>query len=199
MSVEKALDDVLLVFKMNGQPLPPDHGGPVRVLVPGWIGVSNVKWVNKITVETSRIYTPFNTSNYTYRGFGYGYEGASPAPDAVILTKQDVKSAFHLPFPGTLSRGLQLLKGRSWSAHSSIKKVEVSVDGGDEWHSAILLPPNLPQAWVRWVFPWCAEPGSYTLMARATDKSGKTQPLTVPPNTNGYSFWAVVEHPVTVS
>lgn len=234
LSVAKALDDVLLAYEMNGKPLPPDHGFPVRLVVPGWIGIASIKWLGQIEVADQPLFSPWNTTQYRMVG------GTYPA-DSPPLTKQPVKSAFELPFPATLQSGRKLrLEGRSWSGDKPIKRVEVKVEavpdgvvyarqGGrlhqghqahhprhhdhhghhqdhgpkptpEVWRAADLQGPNLPQAWGRWSIDWRPPgPGNYQLLARATDWAGTTQPDTVPFNTNGYQFWAVVRHPVTVT
>lgn len=190
--IEKALDDVLLVYELNGKPLPPDHGFPVRVLVPGWIGIANIKWVGHIEVSTTPLTSAWNTTQY--RMFGADY------PDTPLLTTQVVKSAFELPFPATLPRGWHVLRGRSWSAHGAIRKVEVSFDGGQRWWPALIDPlRNVPQAWAQWSFFWPALPGNYKLKARATDTRGNVQPVTAPLNDLGYLFSAIVDHPVMVT
>jgi len=242
LPVAKALDDALLAYEMNGEPLPPDHGFPVRLVVPGWIGIASIKWLGQIEVSDQPLFSPWNTTQY--RMIGGDYPADSPP-----LTKQQVKSAFELPFPATLPSGQKLrLEGRSWSGDRPIQRVEVNVeaapaavaartarhsrrssfgrqhfhhhrhrhqdhphggggnDGGHDpqptpegWRNADLQDPNFPQAWVRWSIDWCPPgPGTYQLLARATDWAGTTQPDTVPFNTNGYQFWAVVRHPVTV-
>ena len=175
---------------MNGRELPPDHGFPVRLLVPGWVGISSIKWVGRIEVSDQPLYSPWNTTSY--RLFGDAY------PDSPLVTEQVVKSALELPFPATLAAGAQTLTGRSWSGKGTIAKVEVSVDGGVSWQPARLDRVNLSQAWVRWSFPWSPTPAQYVVKVRATDSVGRTQPATVPFNTQGYLFWAVVDHPVTV-
>lgn len=189
--IEKALDDVLLVYELNGKPLPPDHGFPVRVLVPGWIGIANIKWVGHIEVSETPLLSAWNTTQY--RMFGEDY------PDEPVLTTQVVKSALELPFPATLQRGWQVLTGRSWSAHGAIKRVDVSFDGGRKWWPALINPlTNLPEAWTQWSFFWPAAPGNYKLKVRATDTRGNVQPTEVPNNDLGYLFGAVVDHPVSV-
>jgi DMSO/TMAO reductase YedYZ molybdopterin-dependent catalytic subunit len=190
--IAKALDDVLLVYELNGKPLPPDHGFPVRVLVPGWIGISNIKWVGHIEVSETPLSSAWNTTQY--RLFGPNY------PDQPLVTTQVVKSAFELPFPASLPRGWHVLQGRSWSAHAAIRKVEVSFDDGRRWWPALINPlGTLPQAWAHWTFFWPAAPGSYKLKARATDTRGNVQPTSVPNNDQGYLFGAVVDHPVTIT
>jgi hypothetical protein len=113
---------------------------------------------------------------------------------------QAVNSAFELAFNATLPNSLQILKGRSWSGLAPIKRVDISTDGGASRRPARLRGPNLPNAWVRWEHPWWPQkPGNYMLQARATDWAGRTQPATVPFNTLGYLFSAIVNHPVTVA
>ncbi len=191
MPLEKALaDDTLLVYGMNGKALPPDHGFPVRVLLPGWVGVSNVKWVGSIEVSEEPLYSQWNTTSY--RMFGPAY------PDTSLVTSQVVKSALELPFPATVRPGRQLLTGRSWSAYGRISSVEVSIDGG-AWHAADLDHRNEPAAWRQWSTSWVAKPGSHTVRVRARDDRGHVQPDSVPYNEQGYLFGAVVSHPVTVA
>jgi sulfane dehydrogenase subunit SoxC len=191
LPIEKALHpDTLVVYRMNGRELPPDHGFPVRLLVPGWVGISSIKWVGRIEVSEQPLYSPWNTTSY--RLFGDAY------PDSPLVTEQAVKSALELPFPATLAAGPQTLTGRSWSGKGTIAAVDVSVDGGVTWRPARLDLVNLSQAWVRWSFPWSPTPGQYVVKVRATDSVGRVQPATVPFNTQGYLFWAVVDHPVTV-
>jgi DMSO/TMAO reductase YedYZ molybdopterin-dependent catalytic subunit len=113
---------------MNGQVLPPDHGYPVRLLVPGWVGVANTQ----------------------YRLLGPAYP-----PDSPPLTNQAVKSAFELPFGATFASGTrQILTGRSWSGLAPIRRVDISTDSGTTWNPAWLKHPNLPNAWVWWSFAW---------------------------------------------
>jgi DMSO/TMAO reductase YedYZ molybdopterin-dependent catalytic subunit len=193
LPVAKALDDVLVAYEMNGDPLPPDHGFPARLVVPGWVGVANIKWLGQIEVSDQPLFSPWNTTQYRMVGPTY-------PPDAPPLTGQQVKSAFELPFPATLAAGRRVrLHGRSWSGDAPIRRVDVRLAGG-RWERARLHGPNLPRAWVRWSIDWRRPtPGSYELEARASDRRGTTQPDSVPFNTNGYQFWAVVRHPVTVS
>jgi hypothetical protein len=156
------------------------------------VGVANIKWVGQIQVSREPLYSYWNTTTYILEGPAY--------PDPIPLTTQVVKSAFELAFNATLPNRRQVLTGRSWSGLSPIKRVDISTDGGASWRLARLLGPNLPHAWVRWEFPWGPPgPGAYTLQARATDWAGRTQPATVPFNTLGYLFSAVVKHPVTVA
>lgn len=194
LPIEKALDkDTLLVLRMNGEILPPDHGYPVRLLVPGWGGISSIKWIGGIEVSETPLFSPWNTTQYRFFGAEYG-------PDFPPVTVHKVKSALELPFPATLPAGRNLLTGRSWSGSGKkIRQVEVSFDGGYRWKRASTYGPQHEQAWRRWSVEWDALPGHYTVKVRATDSDGLSQPDSVTFNTQGYSFWAVVSHPVTVN
>jgi DMSO/TMAO reductase YedYZ molybdopterin-dependent catalytic subunit len=179
LPIDKALDDALIALEMNGKQLPPDHGFPARLVVPGWVGIANIKWLGSIEVADAALSSPFDTTFY----------GG--------LTRQAVKSAFELAWDAQLTAGEPVvLHGRSWSGHAPIRRVDVSTDGGATWGPARLRGPNLPNAWARWELPWTPPPGRHELLARATDWSGLTQPDTVEPNSGGYGFWAVVRHPV---
>jgi sulfane dehydrogenase subunit SoxC len=197
MPIDKALaEDTLLVYAMNGQPLPPDHGFPVRVLVPGWVGIAHIKWVGRIEVSTEPLYSEYNTKKYVL--IGPDYEARPPALGP-MLTTQPVKSAFELPWNGDIPSGRRLLRGRSWSGEGGIVRVDVSLDGGHAWQPARLREPNIERAWVRWDVDWDPRPGTHRLQARATDDHGNTQPDRIPLNEEGYAHWAVVTHAVTVT
>jgi DMSO/TMAO reductase YedYZ molybdopterin-dependent catalytic subunit len=193
LPIAKALDDVLLAYEMNGERLPPDHGFPVRVLVPSWVGIASIKWVGSIEVSATPLVSPWNTRFYRLFGPSYPPEGSAP------LTNQVVKSAFELPWDATLVAGrTHTLRGRSWSGSGGIRRVEVSVDGGANWRTAELLDPAIAGNWQRWRVDWRPPaPGAYELLARASDQTGATQPDRTPANTFGYLFDAVVRHPVT--
>jgi sulfane dehydrogenase subunit SoxC len=194
MPIAKALaDDTLLVYAMNGQTLPPDHGFPIRVLVPGWVGVANIKWVGRIEVSEQPLHSPWNTESYVLIGPEYK---PNPPAEGPVLSFQAVKSAFELPWDAELPAGRYLLRGRSWSGQGKITNVEVSVDREVTWKTARLREPNIPQAWVRWDLDWDAQPGDYSLRARAEDERGNRQPAIVPWNDQGYLYGAVVGHPV---
>jgi DMSO/TMAO reductase YedYZ molybdopterin-dependent catalytic subunit len=192
LPIGKALDDVLLAYEMNGEPLPSDHGFPVRVVVPSWIGISSIKWLGRIEVSDVPLFSPWNTQFYRLFGAGFPAEGQP-------FNSQVIKSAFELDEGAVLPVGKPArLTGRSWSAHGPIRKVEVSTDGGQRWHRARPVGPNV--AWQRWEIDWRPRTtGPVELLARATDVRGNTQPETAVHNTLGYLFDAVVRHPVTVA
>lgn len=196
MPLAKAMaDDTLLVYAMNGEDLPPDHGAPVRALVPGWIGVASVKWVGRIEVSEQPLLSDWNTTSYVLLGPGYAPEGPAKGP---VLTTQVVKSALELPWPATLPAGSLTIRGRSWSGQGRIARVEYRIDDGP-WRAARIEGSNEPLAWARWSIEWDATPGTHTVRVKATDERGHTQPDTVPFNQQGYLYGGIVAHPVTVS
>ncbi|HET6385095.1 MAG TPA: sulfite oxidase [Armatimonadota bacterium] len=196
LPIAKALaDDTLLAYAMNGQTLPPDHGFPARLLVPGWAGIFNIKWVGRLYVAETPLYCYWNTEKYVMTG--PGFEAEPPARGAP-LSAMNTKSAFELPWNASLAPGQRLIRGRSWSARGTIARVEVRFDRDGAWQPARLREPNIAQAWVRWDLEWDARPGQYQLQARATDSTGYTQPVTAPFNDDGYLYDGVIEHPVTV-
>jgi DMSO/TMAO reductase YedYZ molybdopterin-dependent catalytic subunit len=193
MPVRKALDDVLLAYEMNGEPLPSDHGHPIRLVVPHWIGIASIKWVGTIEVSDEPLFSPWNTQ--FYRLFGPEFPAGG-----LPFDRQVIKSAFELDFGARLPAGRTTrLTGRSWSAGGAIRHVDVSTDGGNRWRRARPVGPSPAGAWQRWELDWRPRPGSYVLLARATDVRGNTQPDVARYNTLGYLFDGVVRHPVTVA
>ncbi|MCM2386923.1 sulfite oxidase [Streptomyces albipurpureus] len=194
LPVAKALDDVILAYEMNGEPLPYDHGFPVRVIVPSWIGIASIKWLGDIEVSDTPLESPWNTQ--FYRLFGAAHPPAGSAP----LTRQTIKSAFELPNGALLEAGrTHRLTGRAWSAAAPVRTVEVSTDGGTHWRRARLHDTPRRHGWVRWSLPWRPRSaGTAELRARTTDLAGNSQPERTVHNTQGYLFDAVVRHQITV-
>lgn len=199
MPIEKALHpDTLLAYRMNGQPLPADHGFPLRAIVPGWIGSNSIKWVGSITVSSARIWVHRNTEMYVLYGPEWPAEDHAPALGGPVTT-QNIKSSLTLPYPARLAAGTHRLQGIARSPHGPISQVLWSADHGQSWSEAALIPPTLPHAWSRFEFEWTAEPGDHALMTRAIDAAGNSQPLHQPFNQEGYLFNMVYPHKVTVS
>jgi hypothetical protein len=199
MPVDKAMaDDTILAYMMNGDLLPLDHGFPARVLVPGWVGVANVKWVNKINVSTTPQTSDWNTKLYVLVGPDY-----QPQPPALgpAVSEQVMKSALCLPFPATLKPGSQKVVGYAWSPSGKIVKVDVSLDGGVSFQPATLTGPNIERAGTRWEYTFNAQLGNMTITPRATDDQGNVQYDVSQQkwNQQGYIFGAMVPHPITVS
>ncbi|MFC3744411.1 sulfite oxidase, partial [Paractinoplanes deccanensis] len=191
LPVSKALADVILAYELNGQPLPADHGHPVRLVVPSWIGIASIKWVGRIEVSDEPLFSPWNTQFYRLFGPGFPAEG-------LPFDRQSIKSAFELDPGATFPAGaVSRLTGRSWSAAGRIKRVEVSTDGGATWRRARFTGRSADAAWQRWEIDWRPEAGDHVLLARATDVRGTTQPQVARFNTLGYLFDAAVRVPVT--
>ncbi|HEX6759867.1 MAG TPA: sulfite oxidase [Propionibacteriaceae bacterium] len=188
--------DVLLAFEMNGAPLPPQHGAPLRLVVPGWYGMAHVKWLRRITVVAE----PFN-------GFQMRAYRLRDTPDepGIPLTRIEPRALMVPPgFPDFMSRervvksGPVRIEGRAWSGWAPVSMVEVSSDGGDTWESADLEPAASSHGWARWTWTWQSELGSYVLSCRATDASGRTQPLGQRWSRGGFANNTIQRVPVTV-
>jgi sulfane dehydrogenase subunit SoxC len=183
---EALREDVVLAWAMNGAPLPPQHGFPVRLVVPGWYGMAHVKWLTSVEV-LGRAFDGYQNA------VAYRLAGEDPDDPGEPVTRIRPRALLVPPgFPDFLSRvrvvrpGRCLLEGRAWSGRAPVSLVEVSTDGGSTWAEADLDPPDPrhPYAWRRFTYAWDAEPGSYELCARALDGEGG-QPLEQPWNRQG--------------
>ena len=196
MPIEKAVDPyTLLAFAMNGETLPPDHGFPLRAIVPGWVGANSVKWVGSIVVSSEKLWVHRTTKQYVMKGPEWPAERFAPA-DGGPITTQNVKSSLILPWPALLKAGPQLIHGLARSPFAKIAKVDWSADGGDTWLEARVADPIAEYAWTRFEFDWDAPPGNHALMTRAVDESGNGQPDSLPINERGYLFNMIYPHPV---
>jgi DMSO/TMAO reductase YedYZ molybdopterin-dependent catalytic subunit len=195
---EEALgDDVLLAYEMNGEPLLPQHGFPLRLVVPGWYGMTNVKWLAQITALNEPDTGYQNATAYWWREHedDEGTPVTRMAPRSLLLPPGIPD--FHTR-ARTVEAGPCLLQGRAWSGRAPIARVELSLDGGASWKEAALEPGESRWAWRRWTFGWEAEPGEYVLCSRATDEAGNVQPDDPLWNVGGYSNNAVQRVSVTV-
>jgi DMSO/TMAO reductase YedYZ molybdopterin-dependent catalytic subunit len=195
---EATRPDVLLVTGMNGGPLPPQHGFPLRLLVPGWYGMTSVKWLTRIVVRDA----PFDgyQNRVGYRWKTDADEQGEPVERIVVKSMLEPPgfSSF-LPRARHLQAGPTVLRGRAWSGAGSITRVEVSTDDAATWTDAELGPEPETNAWRGWSLPWEATSGTHVVCCRATDASGATQPLDPPWNVGGYATNAVQRTPVTVT
>lgn len=172
-----ALDpDVLLAYAMNGAELPPQHGFPLRLIVPGWYGMAHVKWLSRIEVVDSA-FTGFQQV-VAYRLRQTRDEDGIPVarirPRALVVPPgfPDFMSRRRVVRPGAVR-----LEGRAWSGTAPVESVEVSVDGGTTWNAASLERIGEHRwAWRRWTYDWRATPGHYVITARATAADGQVQP-----------------------
>lgn len=179
----------LLVYEMNGTPLPAAHGGPVRLLAPGWAGIASTKWLVGLEVSVRPFTGTYQGENYTF----FDERGDAVAP----IQKMPVKSLIAWPEDGaTVDAGEQAIRGYAWSGLAGVDRVEVSVDGGESWLAAEIVDRAGPESWVHWRHRWQAEPGTWTLRVRATDQRGITQPVKARWNTKGYLMNEI--HAITV-
>ncbi len=197
LPIEKAMDpDTLLAYTLNGETLPRDHGYPLRALVPGWVGSASVKWLSQVIVSAEQFWTRNNTTSYVLIGDAYAPEGEALGK---VVTTQVIKSALALPWPAALPTGRRRLHGYAHSPFGTIAQVEWSSDSGKTWQPARVLEPQVQNSWARFEFAWEAPAGEQTLMTRATDTAGNTQPEEIPFNEKGYLFNQPLPHPVLVS
>jgi DMSO/TMAO reductase YedYZ molybdopterin-dependent catalytic subunit len=196
LGVDEAMaGDALLAYELNGAPLPPQHGAPLRLVVPGWYGMTSVKWLDRIAV----LDRPFDGYQQTH---AYRFRRHED-DDGEAITRIRPRALMVPPgMPDFLTRrrfveaGTCPLEGRAWSGVAPITAVEVGVDG--EWAPARLEPAPDRFAWSRWTFDWEAEPGDHELTCRACDEAGNEQPLEPEWNVGGYANNSVQRVAVTV-
>ncbi|MDX6480684.1 MAG: hypothetical protein QOG85_1194 [Gaiellaceae bacterium] len=177
LSVAEALgDDVLLAYEMNGAPLLPQHGFPVRLLVPGWYGMAHVKWLRAITA-IEREFDGYQQA-HTYRLMRDAEDMDAPFVERMLPRSLLIPPGIpdFLSRDRHLSPGRVTLEGRAWSGEAPVERVEISDDGGATWAEAELDPPLGKYAWRGFTFPWDATPGEHELCCRATDGAGNVQP-----------------------
>jgi sulfane dehydrogenase subunit SoxC len=187
--------DVLLAYEMNGRPLEPQHGAPLRLVVPGWYGMTSVKWLTRIEAVTE----PFEGYQ---QAVAYRYQENDDDP-GVGVSRILVRALMIPPgYPDFLTRrrfvdsGTVVVNGRAWSGNGDIVRVEFGVDG--TWADADMSAPVGPFAWRGWSYRWQADPGEHTLSCRATDAAGNVQPVEQPWNYQGMGNNLVQSVPVTV-
>jgi sulfane dehydrogenase subunit SoxC len=197
LTLAEAADGALLAFAINGEPLPPQHGFPVRLIVPGWYGMTSVKWLSRIDAIAERFAGYQQATGYRIRA----HDGDEGTPVTRIMPR-----ALMAPpgIPDFMSRARFLeagpceVTGRAWSGWGAIEAVDVSTDGGATWEPASLGPEPSPGAWRAWSFAWDAAPGEHELCCRARDAAGNAQPVDADWNVGGYANTSVQRVPVTV-
>jgi DMSO/TMAO reductase YedYZ molybdopterin-dependent catalytic subunit len=192
VTVQKALDpDTLLAYEMNGQPLPDEHGFPLRLIVSGWAGDSWVKWLRHIEVLDHEFEGFWMKTAYRHPAHHVEPGAAVDASELVPVTDLNVKSVIATP-GNWVKPGRVRISGTAWSNSSPVAKVDVSVDGGNSWKRAKLGKDQSRYAWRLWELDWQAPAGKHTLMARTTNAAGQTQPLREEWNPSGY-LWNVAQ------
>ena len=185
---------VLLAYKMNDVDLPPEHGFPVRAIVPGWYAVASIKWLQRIVVTDKPFNGYYQTLDYAF------WKRRGDVAELVALSEMQTKAEIARPSEGEIvpANSNVRLHGSAWTGSGEITKVEISSDDGATWNEAKLLGESKPNSWRLWEFDWKTpnRPGKATLIARATDSNGSTQPPERDPDRGTY----MINHllPITV-
>ena len=192
--IKKAMDSTILAYEMNGDPLPLEHGFPLRALALGWTGANCVKWLKKITLISAPVESFF--MDKVYRIFQKGEDAAS----GEVVTGISIKSIITQPLKDAqLPSGLIPIRGAAYAGEDGIRQVEVSIDNGQTWNSAKLIGIEAAYAWRHWEYLWDTQTkGTATIMSRATSTSGEQQPGTATWNVLGYCNNGIQEHSVTI-
>jgi len=193
LPLAKARDpDTLLALQMNGRPIPPEHGAPIRLIVPGWYGMASVKWLERIEALAEPFRGYYQLGRYVYDHA----DGNPPIPVRTIR----VRSVIVSPRDGDVVRqGEVVVRGKAWSGEGVVVRVQIGVDGGEPSQEATLLPPISPHAWRAWEFAWDAtNPGRHVLRSYAMDAKGNRQLEVGRWNRYGYGNNAVQAVAITV-
>jgi DMSO/TMAO reductase YedYZ molybdopterin-dependent catalytic subunit len=192
LPLRKALHrDTILAYEMNGGPIPPEHGGPVRAIVPGWYATDSVKWVERIHVAKGEFDGPFQAVDYRFA------TADDPGP-GTRMERMPVQALITHPAGGaTLAPGRVRIRGAAWSGAGAIARVQVRVDEGP-WKPAAVVGRTGRYGRTLWECGWDAEPGRHTIAVRAVDASGAVQPDKSIWNRRGYAVNAVHRVAVTV-
>ncbi len=191
----EALDDAILAWEMNGEPAPVAHGGPLRLVVPGYYGINNVKYIKRLAFTEAETDAKIQASGYRVRPVG-----VSGAPDQPSMWEMQVKSWVTHPLKDAATGRVQIY-GVAFGGVNPVARVEVSIDGGKTWQDAEFVGPDLGRyAWRVFLLSADLEPGTYTITSRATDSEGNVQVETSEPNHRGYDYagWDRLAVDVTV-
>jgi DMSO/TMAO reductase YedYZ molybdopterin-dependent catalytic subunit len=184
---EKAIQrEVLIAYQMNGHDLPPDHGYPVRAIVPGHYGMASVKWLTRIHAVREPFRGYWQTSDYGY------WDRLDGMPVRRALGEMPLKSEIAQPreYETLAPNQVYTMSGIAWAGETEVTEIAVSTDGGQTWAQAEFLDPAQRYAWRRWRHDWRTPgaPGRYTLLARAKDANGRVQPDRHDPNFGSYTI-----------
>lgn len=166
----EAMDDVMIALYQNGERIRPNNGYPMRLLVPGFQGNVNIKWLRRIRLTDAPMHTRYETSRYSLL--------LADGKAAQFKLQLDAKSMITRPSPGYQMQGpgFYEISGLAWSGNGTVKQVEVSADGGKSWALAALAGPVLPKMLTRFRAPWKWDGGPAVLQSRVTDDTGYVQP-----------------------
>ena len=192
-----ALDDAMLAWEMNGEPVPHAHGGPLRLIVPGYSGVNNIKYIKRLAFTRDQTDAAIQRTGYRMHPPGTKGDPSYPA-----VWEMEPKSWINSPAPeaGTVRSGWVQIHGVAMGGMQAPRRVEVSLDGGNSWREASFIGPNMGRyAWRPFVLQTQLKPGAYVMASRVTDSQGRVQVETTPDNAGGYlnSGWRA--HAVSIS
>lgn len=192
-----ALKDAILAWEMNGAPLSIAHGGPLRLVVPGYSGVNNIKYIKRLALTPTESKAKIMSHGYRMSPLG---GKADPTQQSVLL--MNVKSWINTPSGegGKAAAGTTQILGVAFSGTGPVKRVEVSIDGGKTWRDAKLVGPDLgPHAWRQFVLQAHLPAGNHVLVSRATDAAGNVQPQQREENAAGYNNNSWADHAVSLT
>src|SRR5690606_4892996 len=178
------MENAILAWEINGEPIPVAHGGPLRTVIPGYTGANSVKYIKKVAFTQDQ--SPANIQQNSYRLSPVGESGS---PNRPSVWEMPVKSWVNATSDGDQQwkAGRVQISGIAFGGMTAAKEVEVSVDGGKNWEKANFVGPDLgPFAWRQFVLSTELEPGEYELVSRATNEKGDTQPEERDTNNRGY-------------
>jgi sulfite dehydrogenase len=187
-----AMEQALLAWEINGEPLPLAHGGPLRMIVPGYFGINNIKYVKQVAFTLDQ--SPAKVQQTVYRFSPIGVPGASSQP---TMWRMPVNSWVTTPYqPGKpISAGRVQLAGVAFGGFNAVQAVEVSLDGGQNWRVARWFGPDLGRyAWRNFVLEADLKPGKYRIASRATDDEGHVQPQNRVENNSGFANNSWADH-----
>ncbi|OJX35907.1 MAG: sulfite oxidase [Burkholderiales bacterium 68-12] len=193
----EALQDALLAWEMNGEPIPLAHGGPLRLIVPGYTGVNNIKYIKQLAFTAQE-----SDAKIMSHGYRISPPGSKGDPSQPSVQEMSVKSWINSPVPedGPQAAGMVQIHGVAFGGMHAVKGVEVSIDGGKTWKAARLVGPDMGKyAWRQFVLQAQLPKGTHVLASRATDAQGNVQPETRGENQSGYNNTSWADHAVTVT
>ncbi|MEG3000635.1 MAG: sulfite oxidase [Comamonas sp.] len=192
-----AMQDALLAWEMNGEPISLAHGGPLRLIVPGYTGVNNIKYIKQLAFTAKE-----SEAHIMSHGYRISPPGSKGDPSQPSVQEMSVKSWINSPIPedGNQAAGTVQIQGVAFGGMNAVKGVEVSIDGGKTWKQARLVGPDMGKfAWRQFVLQAQLPKGTYQLASRATDAKGNVQPETRGENQSGYNNTSWADHAVTVT
>jgi DMSO/TMAO reductase YedYZ molybdopterin-dependent catalytic subunit len=196
-----AMADALLAWEMNGAPISLAHGGPLRLIVPGYTGVNNIKYIKQLAFTPQESDAKIMSHGYRMTPAGEKSDPSQPSvQEMTVKSWINSPSAEDGPTSGQIKAGMVQIQGVAFGGLHAVKGVEVSLDGGKTWQTARLVGPDLGKyAWRQFVLQARLSPGNYTMASRATDIAGNVQPQTRGENLSGYNNTSWMDHAVKIN